>query len=279
MDIERESISQKPPKPRSPGVDLETPIPKHWMGGNVFLTHAVNGVCILFPAGERFFVRAVNHYLSEIDDPALVARVRGFFGQEGRHAKEHERAFTLLEEQGYRIRGFLKVYDFLGYGLIEKIAPYKLSLATTVALEHYTAVLAEHALATDLLEKADPRMRALLSWHAAEEIEHRSVAFDVLKKVDPSYAWRMAGLAMGSACLAGFWLMATASLLWQEKDLPKGKLGRDMGRTRKRMAKHLPLLRALKEYVKPDFHPSDHDTDHLAAAYLRDSGLEPALVS
>jgi predicted metal-dependent hydrolase len=36
----------------------------------------------------------VNRYLGRIEDPALRGQVRGFFGQEGRHAKEHERVFA-----------------------------------------------------------------------------------------------------------------------------------------------------------------------------------------
>lgn len=272
VHIEQESI--KVPKARSPEVDLDTPMPRHWFGGNVFVTHTVNGICILFPAGERFFVRSVNHYLPKIHNPELRARVKGFFAQEGRHAKEHEHAFRLLEEQGFELERFLDFYERLGYRVIEKVVPRKLSLATTVALEHYTAILAEHALATDLLDRADPRMRALLSWHAAEEIEHRSVAFDVLKEIDPSYALRMAGMAMGTACLLGFWVLATGSLLAQEKNIPGKKLRRDMLFGSSRMRKHLPFWKGLREYLRPDFHPSDHDTDHLAHAYLKSSGLD-----
>lgn len=283
MDIERESIAprgsrgsskQSAPKPRSPGIDLTTPIPRHWYRNNVFITHSINGVCMLFPAGERFFVRAVKHYLPQVHDQALRDRVRGFFGQEGRHAKEHEKAFQLLVEQGYDIETYLKIYDVLGYKLIERLVPHKLALATTVALEHYTAILAEHALASDLLEGAHPRMQELLFWHAAEEIEHRSVAFDVLKEVDPSYAWRMAGLGMGTVMLIAFWAGATASLLVQEKEIPGGIVGRDMRSSAKRMRKHLPFLQGIKEYVRRDFHPSDHDTDRLAAEYLERSGLD-----
>lgn len=255
-------------------MDLDSPIPRHWFGGNVFVTHTVNGICILFPAGERFFVRSVKHYLPQIKDESLRERVKGFFGQEGRHAKEHERAFRLLEEQGFDIERFLKFYERVGFRFIEKVVPRKLSLATTVALEHYTAILAEHALATDLLDKADPRMRALLSWHAAEEIEHRSVAFDVLKEVDPSYAWRMAGMAMGTACLLGFWVIATGALLTQEEDLPKKKLRHDVLFAQARMRKHLPFWRGLREYLRPSFHPDDHDTTYLADRYLKTSGID-----
>src|SRR5882724_6040924 len=85
------------PKPRSPGLPIDGSIPRHWFAGNVWATQVVNGVNLLFPAGERYFVRAVNHYAKKIDDPLLAAQVRGFFGQEGRHAREHERFFAVLE--------------------------------------------------------------------------------------------------------------------------------------------------------------------------------------
>ena len=48
-------------------------------------------------------------------------------------------------------------------------------------------------------------MREMLAWHAAEEIEHKAVAFDVLQAVAPSYALRMAGLffAFSTAVMPG----------------------------------------------------------------------------
>ena len=70
-------------------------------------THIANGVNLLFPAGERFFVRSVKHYLDRIEDEHLKERVRGFFGQEGRHAKEHDVFNRILEEQGYDVDRFL----------------------------------------------------------------------------------------------------------------------------------------------------------------------------
>src|ERR1700722_19895873 len=98
-------------RPRSPGVDLDAPVPRHWFGGNVVATHVVNGVNLLFPAGERFFVRSVNHYKDRVTDPLLRAQIKGFFAQEGRHAHEHERVFRLLADQGYDVDGFLRVYE------------------------------------------------------------------------------------------------------------------------------------------------------------------------
>ena len=58
-------------------------------------------------------------------------------------------------------------------------------LAMTAALEHVTAIMAESSLSegSPMEEVADPAMRELWDWHAAEEMEHKSVAFDVYRAV------------------------------------------------------------------------------------------------
>jgi predicted metal-dependent hydrolase len=257
---------------RSPG-SIEDGVPRHWFGGNVVATQVANGVNLLFPAGERFFVRSVMRYLDRVSDPLLRARAKGFFGQEGRHAREHERVFEMMEAQGYDVRRFLRLYEAVAYGVIERVAPRALALSTTAACEHYTAILAEHALRHRLLDQAHPAMRALLYWHAAEEIEHRDVAFDVLQAVHPSYALRVAGLAMATACLGGFWVVATLMLLGQEKDLALPRLRRDWGVARERARQHGVFVKGLREYLRPGFHPSQKETDSLAAEYLASVGL------
>jgi predicted metal-dependent hydrolase len=256
------------PRPRSPDLDFDASVPRHWFGNNVVGTHVANGVNLLFPAGERFFVRSVNRYLGEVSDPLLRAQVKGFFAQEGRHAHEHERVFRMLEAQGYEIEPFLRAYERIAYGVIEKIAPPSLALATTAACEHFTAILAEGALRERLLDLAHPTMRALLLWHAAEEIEHRAVAFDVLKRVHPSYALRIAGLALAATCLGGFWVAATLTLLWQERGLAQGRLRNDFRVARSRARKRSVFVRGIRAYLVPGFHPLDNPIDSLAESYL-----------
>ena len=85
-------------------------VPRHWLG-NPVVTQIVNGVSLLFPAGERFFVRSVKRYLDRVDDPELREQIRGFFGQEGRHAREHERHAEMLEAQGYELRELLDQFE------------------------------------------------------------------------------------------------------------------------------------------------------------------------
>src|SRR5690554_3376222 len=56
-------------------------------------------------------------------------------------------------------------------------------LAGTCGAEHYTAVLANAILKhPEWMENAAPAMAKLWRWHAIEETEHKSVAFDVYRE-------------------------------------------------------------------------------------------------
>ena len=139
--------------------------------------------------------------------------MRGFFGQEGRHAQAHERFFETMRAQGCAVDELLEAYERFAYGSLEKNVPARLRLSITVALEHFTAILAEDALNGEGLAGAHPAMRRLLQWHAVEELEHKAVAFDVLRAVHPSYRLRIVGLALASLALGGFWIHMTKQLL------------------------------------------------------------------
>lgn len=257
-----------PITPRALDFDLDG-LPRHWMAGLPVPTHIGNALHLIFPMGERFFVRSVHHYMDAIEDPTLRAQVRGFFGQEGRHAHEHERVFETLRGQGYDIDTFLRLYKKVGYDWIERVSSPALRLAVTAALEHYTAILAEGALAHDTLALVDPKMQRLLRWHASEEIEHKAVAFDVLKQTHPSYALRMAGMALATTVLLTFWTTGAVMLMRQEEALTLREALRQLLRTRQRepIIRRV-FLRGLREYLRPSFHPWDNDNLELARTNL-----------
>lgn len=255
------------------------------MADSLAASHVANGVNLLFPAGERFFVRSVRHYVGRLTGPEhaeLAEQVKGFFGQEGRHAQAHERYFETLRAQGYDIDAFLGWYERVAYEKIEKMSPPALRLAATVALEHFTAIMAEDALSGGALDAADPTMRDLLSWHALEELEHKAVAFDVLCAVFPSpvsrYPLRVAGLFVATTVLGAFWAQAARELLAQD-DRTLRDAGRELsglrGRARASGARNVPrpifarvFLRGILGYLRPGFHPKDDDHGELVARSL-----------
>jgi uncharacterized protein len=259
------------PIPRDPAIDLSA-VPRHWFAGNAVATAISNGINMLFPSGERFFVRSVHHYADRIKDPTLRAQMKAFFKQEGHHARAHDRLNDVMRAHGYDIDRFLELYETISRW-IEARVPAKLNLAGTAAAEHFTAILADGAFSEGVLDDLHPQMQELLAWHAAEEIEHKAVAFDVLREIDASYAWRMGGLAYATVMLGGFWVWATVQLMRQDK-LPWRKVRSQLIALRKRD----PVLRrvfgrGIRQYIRRDFHPRDNANEHLAREWFASHGL------
>ena len=60
-----------------------------------------------------------------------------------------------------------------------KARPPIVNLMATIALEHYTAMMAAVMLKDPkMYEGAEAEWAALWKWHAIEEIEHKGVAYD-----------------------------------------------------------------------------------------------------
>lgn len=233
---------------------------RFWHGERKSVTQFWNNLSIFFPAGERFFIASVKAHKDLVKDPQLAAEVRAFYGQEGVHTREHERYNELLRAQGYPIEEMdARVEKLLAF--VAKILPDRFELGVTCALEHFTAMLADWVLSEKgVMEGADANMAALWRWHAAEENEHKAVAFDVFKTAGGWYLERAIIMAVATII---FWgkvlehqvrLMKHDGNLWQLSEwtglfkylfISPGGMGR--------------LIPAYLDYFKPSFHPWDHD--------------------
>ncbi len=272
--------SLPPITPRKPAIALAD-APRYWLAGSRAATHIGNGVNLLFPYGERFFVRSVHHFVPQLTDEGLKARIKGFFGQEGRHAHAHDEQAQVLRDQGYEIDTFLARYQAISAWLEARTSPV-VRLAITAASEHFTAIMAADALRGDapVLKVADPIMAQLLGWHAAEEIEHKSVAFEVLQAVDPSYVRRVQGLVLATLMLSSMWAMGTVHLWKQEGLSVRAALrelrelraaGKAAGQGEQAISRRV-FARGIREYLRRDFHPDATDDYHLAQAFLAAHG-------
>ncbi len=271
------------PRPSLPARSVRLPfgedIPRHW-AHSAFDTHFFNGLNLVFPDGERFFIRAVRDHLPQLDDPALREQARGFFAQEGRHAAEHERYFETLERQGYRIRPFLR--RFRRFVAWSQRWPAPLRLAVTAGAEHYTAAFGREALRQAAIDDIHPVMRSLILWHAAEEVEHKAVAFDVLRGTHPSYALRITGFALAT-CILVVWAGAGMRMLLRQDGLGRREVRRQRAAAHQRSdgAMNRALGRAVRDYLRRDFHPDEPngagvDDAALARRRLAELGLEVA---
>ena len=174
-----------PIRPRHPTFDLEEALSGDWNGGDPFRTAFFNAMSLSFPSGERFFIDAVRAFEDEVDEPEIRDAIRGFIGQEAVHRRIHQHYNeTFCRRRGYDLDELEAPFlERVEWGR-ENVSPLG-QLAVTVALEHVTATLAAALLdqRSTTLGGADPRVAEVWLWHAAEETEHRAVAFDVYSRV------------------------------------------------------------------------------------------------
>jgi len=147
-----------------------------WHGGNVVATAIYNALSSTFPVGEAYFVESVRAF-REGTPPKLAAEIKAFTTQEAIHSREHDAFNKRAEQAGYDLSKLeRRVSERLA---ITKDRPPIVNVAATMALEHFTAILAHQLLkAPGHLAGADPEARDLWLWHACEEIEHKGVAYD-----------------------------------------------------------------------------------------------------
>ena len=262
------SASRKIPV-RAPRFALDD-VARGWLATDPLASDLVDALSLVFPEGARFFIRSVVAFAAEYEkDPALRARVRGFIGQEGRHGHEHDRMNRSIAARGHDVTGYLRFYEAAMYGVVERITPAHLRLASTAALEHMTATLAEVALTRPVLESAHPGIARMLRWHAAEEIEHRSVAFDVLARVDPRLRTRTLGLGIAIGTLVFSWTTAFAMLRYGDRQASwrpvDGRASRRFWREAQRAVPY--VLRSLVRYLDRGFHPDEASRPDIERAY------------
>ncbi len=148
---------------------------------NPILSAFFVSVSAAFPPGEAAFIRAVKRYEDEIQDPKLRQDIREFTLQEGLHSFHHRQMNKAFERVGYAADSASQRWDEI---IEAENASDEDALARTVAMEHITAVMAKVALENPALLAPMPEsLRQAFAWHAIEEIEHKSVAFEVYMKV------------------------------------------------------------------------------------------------
>ena len=205
--------------------------PVDWIPEQPFISYFINEINMILPAGEFWFCRLYNKVLPQIQDPKLKEDVQAFIRQEAMHAQAHNSANKeYLTVRNINIQRNLNVMDFL-FGELLADAPlglkvpkvlehqwdlFRLGIVATV--EHMTCVLGKYVLYNNEWEKlgADASMLDLVKWHGAEEIEHRTVAFDLYRHLGGGYIARYYLSVVVIAAVLGLWVDGAAHIMKQD---------------------------------------------------------------
>jgi len=176
------SKSHIPIVPRRPKWDFADLKERFFFGGNGLKSAFVVALSGSFPPGEKEFIQSVRLFVDQVRDPKLIADVKDFTAQEGQHSLQHKLMNEAFDRLGYSATRVSEQFEEIEQEWAEERSDAD-RLAATVVMEHITAVMAHFALTRP--EEFDPlpdSVRELLLWHAIEEIEHKSVAFDVYEE-------------------------------------------------------------------------------------------------
>lgn len=254
-------------------------VPLHWLAGRPSMTHQANALHVLFPPGEKWFVRLTKRSLPRITDPALAAATRGFLAQEAIHARSHEGFFETLRAQGFRVDRMEAVLE-RDIARHERRLSFEMQLAVISGIEHYTAALGAFAFERHLFDGAHPALADLFLWHASEEIEHKCVAFDLREALAPGYARRILGLVLATLGILVAWTVLGIVFVRHDPETTlRAALADHWRALREGKTPFGWMARAFVRYLRPGFHPSQSDDHHLAQAYLARSPAVRALAA
>lgn len=186
---------------------------------NKFMMHFLNALSVTFPGGEDFFVRSVRQYRSNNKNDPFEKEISAFIGQEAYHSLAHKQLNEYAQQFGISA---LEMEHYVDKSLkyIQKHLSNEICLAVTIALEHYTATMAEELLTNNKwLNNMDPDFVKLWKWHSMEEIEHKHVAFEVWKQHVDNNILKNLVMIITSIILWNVLLGITFLFIYQDKNI------------------------------------------------------------
>jgi predicted metal-dependent hydrolase len=257
-----------------PSDHVDDDLPHLYVSGDLLLTHMNMISSAMFPEGEDFFVRSVRRFREQIHDPVLKRQVSGFIGQEATHSRAHDAFNAKLAELGFPTAAIDRGAG-VGMRFAERVLSAKACLALTAALEHVTATLAEQMLDDEdhraLYDR--PEVADLFTWHALEESEHKSVAFDVYRAVggDERLRIRVMRSVMVFA-VGGMALGVLVSALTDREGRRQCGLRASWRHLTTSPYARKAIWTQLRSYNRRGFHPDDHDTTGLVLRWREQLG-------
>lgn len=258
--------------------------PRWWHGGDPVATAYFNALSATFPQGETFFIETVRRFRDQAD-PRLQEQIAVFVQQEAMHTREHVAFNRLIKSAGYDTVA-MDAYTRKRIDIARSRHPI-VQLAATVALEHFTAIMAHSLLSdADPLPGAPRDVIRLWQWHAIEEIEHKGVAFDTYLSATKNISGRR-----------GWFIRCQIMLLisfqfWRSNFRHMADFFRQDGintpRTWWKVMQFLlvkpgmlrKIFRPYLSFYRSDFHPWLHDDRNLIAAVERElQTVEPVLTA
>ncbi len=240
-----------------------------WFRGDRFRTALFNAYTMLL--GDEFeFVAIMRRYLPAVQEESLRLQLKGWLGQEAAHGVQHRNAYDYLDRMRLRYRSYHAVENFVYFHALFPILGARQRVALVAGLEHFNTLIGEMCLRpADYFAGADPELSLLLTWHFAEEIEHRAVVHDVAQELEVGYFTRVLTGVLAFVLYSSTLLVTAFWFAFQTGDVLRLSTYRTLYRFLFVEERFVFLFCAYaREYLSPRFHPLNRRTDAYAERAL-----------
>lgn len=255
----------------------------HLIPNDPYGSHFIGVMNILFPSGERGFIRVLGQARYLVKDVELQHRIDDFVRQEAQHARAHSIVAQQSSFCGKHTTRATNITEALvrimfGGKNTKSRSLLIFRVAIVAAIEHLTAEMGRWAFEDARFAEleCDPVMAELITWHCAEEVIHRSVAFDALVDIAPRWqrAARSVAMLIWMPVFFATWIMCAQSLLLDDKTVSRRLLSpaRIHRSSRSGAMPSIPMLvKRMAPFFRKSFHPDSvvsPETDAACVAYL-----------
>lgn len=194
---------------------------------------------LLLPHLEPYLIRSMKAAEKHVTDPKVLQGLKAFAAQEGQHYRVHSKFNASVRRAGFPGLEALENELSADYHRFSKTKSLRFNLAYAEGFEAFTmnaikAMMEPNGLGDDL-----PDYLQMIEWHFVEELEHRTVAFDVYEHVCGGYFYRLCVGAWAQWHFISWLRRATAYML---KARPPAKCSaRELAERRRAQ----PLARAI----------------------------------
>lgn len=238
------------------GFDFDFPedLDPMWVPGNPFRAHFYNGVSLTMPYLEPFLCKTMREAQNLVDDPALLADMKGFIGQEAAHYRCHRRLNARLTENGHPQFAAIEARIAAAYVRLGQRS-LRTRLAYSAGFECMTNGFTNWIIGERKALFANAQVDVTSFWlaHMAEECEHKTVAFDVYQKLYGNYWPRALGVLHGSAHVLGLGVIGMRSALKRDSTLSRWQ--RTLGTARQLLAVAVKVGPYLLRALAPGYDP------------------------
>lgn len=179
------------------------------------LACVANSVSMMMPHAEPYVAKSVRATIGHLESTTAY-EARSFVEEELQHHVEHRRFNQAILADQPSLRRLDRLMAWTFRKLNNRSLAFNAAFAAGFETIAYAVARWVEGRLGQLFEGADDEAATLFLWHLAEEVDHKTVAFDAFHQVSGRRRTYVAAMVTAMVLLGFFAAAGTAQMLWHQ---------------------------------------------------------------